>query len=111
MASMRRSLKLCWLGGFSVGGVLCLTWYLINSGTIAGIAPESLLVFQTVTFILWPPSIMLMALSGQHPMATLVIVSISLSVNGLFTWGLDTFLAKSSELHHPLTSVSRSPNE
>jgi hypothetical protein len=91
---MRRFLKLCWLGGFSTGGMLYLAWYLINSGSMGRIAPNSLLSFQTVTLILWPPSIMLMALSGNHPLTTLVVVSISLSVNGLIYMGVGYTLGK-----------------
>jgi hypothetical protein len=90
---MRRLLERFWLVGFAVGGLLCCFWYMHNNGKIP-LDPGALLFIQTVTFILWPPSIMLMALSGQHPMATLVIVSISLSVNGFIYMGAGYILGK-----------------
>src|ERR1700733_6217680 len=79
---MRRLLERFWLVGFAVGGLLYCFWYISNSGRIP-VDPGTLLFLQTVTFILWPSSIMLMGLSGRHPLTTLAIVSTSLSVNSL----------------------------
>lgn len=79
---MRRLLERFWLVGFAVGGLLYCFWYMNNSGKIL-LDPGALLFLQTATFILWPSSIMLMSLSGHHPLTTLAIVSISLSVNSL----------------------------
>jgi hypothetical protein len=79
---MRRLLERFWLVGFAVGGLLYCFWYISNSGKIP-LDPGTLLFLQTATFILWPSSIMLMGLTGQHPLTTLAIVSISLSINSL----------------------------
>jgi hypothetical protein len=61
-----------WLGGFAVGGGLYCFWYLHDNGTIP-LALNSLLFFDTLSWVLWPSSLMLMSLSGRHPWTTLVI--------------------------------------
>jgi len=83
---MKRSLK-SWLAGFAVGSVLSCFWYLHNSGQIP-LSPDLLLFLEDLTYLLWPSSLMLMSLSGQHPLSTLAITSISLSLNGLIYMGI-----------------------
>jgi len=90
---MNRFLKF-WLAGFVVGGLLYCFWYLHNSGKIPGLGPGPVLFFEDLTYLLWPSSIMLMSLSGQHPLSTLAIVSISLSVNGFIYMGVAYILGK-----------------
>src|SRR5258707_8079874 len=78
---MKRFLKL-WCAGVSVAALLCCFWFLHNSGKILA-SPDVLLSLEALTYVLWPSSLMLMSLSGQHPLQTLLIVGISLSVNGV----------------------------
>ncbi|MGA2743828.1 MAG: hypothetical protein ABSE44_03945 [Candidatus Sulfotelmatobacter sp.] len=90
---MKRSLKF-WLAGFAVGGVLYCFWHLHNSGKIPSLSTGPLLFFEDFTYVLWPSSIILMSLSGQHPLNTLAIVSITLSINGFIYMGVGYVLSK-----------------
>ena len=90
--TLKRSLKF-WLAGFAVGGALCCFWYLHNSGQIL-LSPDALLFLEPFTYVLWPSSLMLMSLSGQHPISTIVIESISLSINGFIYMGVGYILEK-----------------
>jgi hypothetical protein len=90
---MKRSLKF-WLAGFVVGGVLYCFWHLHNGGKIPGLSPGPLLFLEDFTCVLWPSSIILMSVSGQHPLNTLAIVSISLSMNGFIYLGVGYILGK-----------------
>lgn len=89
---MSRSLKF-WLTGFAVGGALWCLWYLHDSGKIP-LSPDALLFLEPFTYVLWPSSLMLMSLSGQNPISTLVIVSISLVINGFVYMGGGYILGK-----------------
>jgi hypothetical protein len=84
--TLKRFLKF-WLAGFAVGVALCCFWYLNNSGKIV-LSPDALLFIEPFTYILWLSSLMLMSLSGQHPISTIVIESISLSINGFIYMGV-----------------------
>jgi hypothetical protein len=90
--TLKRFLKF-WLAGFSVGGALCCFWYLHNSGKIV-LRTDSLLFLEPFTYVLWPSSLMLMSLSSQHPISTIGIESISLSINGFIYMGVGNILSE-----------------
>jgi hypothetical protein len=104
--TLNRFLKF-WLAGFAVGGALCCFWYLSNSGKIV-LSPDALLFLEPFTYVLWPSSLMLMSLSGQHPISTIVIESISLSINGFIYVGIGCILGKVFQTGHPLTREPKS---
>jgi hypothetical protein len=103
---MRRLFKF-WLAGF-VGGMLCCFWYLLNGGRIS-LELDSLIVLQNFTFVLWPSSLLLMSLSGQHPLNTLAITSISLFLNGFIYMGIGYFLGKVFRASAPSDDVRPGP--
>jgi hypothetical protein len=102
---MRRFLKL-WCTGACVAAILFGLWYLHNTGMVPGSSPNTLLSLGTLTYVLWPSSLMPMSLSGKHPLQTLLVVSLSLSVNGFIYAGVGYGLWKvlSSVLARSLTT-------
>jgi hypothetical protein len=91
---MRRTLLLSWMTGFIIGAVFYSFWHLHNSGGIGPSDLGSIMLLQGITLILWPTSLALVSVSGQHLGATVVIVLISLSLNGFIYMGCGYVLTK-----------------
>ena len=86
---MARALKLLWLVGFSVGGILCFFWHLNNSGKIGPFTLDTNIAFQKLTSLLWPSSLMLLGITHSHPWSTLLIIeTTSIVVNGFIYMGV-----------------------
>jgi hypothetical protein len=98
---MRHKLKLFWLFGFLVGTALYCFWHLHNRGELAFSDPDTLLVLQNFTLLLWPSSLMLMSVSGEHPLSTFIIVAISLCSNGFIYLGFGYLVSKLFVDHAP----------
>jgi hypothetical protein len=81
---MNRIMKISWATGFIVAGMLDLFWYLSNAGIVRQPDPESVRFLEKITLIVWPSSIMLMATEGATTVVSVIAVSISLILNGLF---------------------------
>lgn len=88
----KRCLKY-WLAGFTVGGLLCCVWHLLNSGQIS-LSPGSFLFLEDFTYLLWPSSLMLIPLSSRNPISIIVIESISLVTNGVIYLGVGYIFVK-----------------
>ena len=82
---MPHSLKLLWLVGFSVAGILCIFWHLNNSGTIGPFTLDANTAFQNLTILLWSSSLMLLGISHSH---LWIIETTSIVVNGLIYIGV-----------------------
>ncbi len=99
---MNRFLILFWSAGFSIGALFYCFWYLHNSGKIP-LDPGTLLFLNTATTILWPSSLMLMSLSGEHTLSTIAIVGFSLVANGFVYMGAGYVLGKVFRVGTPST--------
>ncbi len=84
---MNRTLKGFWIAGFFVGALFYLCWHLQNGGKLGYSDPDSLLVWQNITMLLWPSSLMLMALTRENSLLTWIVVPISLCLNGFIYMG------------------------
>ncbi len=81
---MNRIMKISCATGIIVAGMLDLVWFLNNTGRLGLPNPGSARLFEKITLILWPSSILLMATEGASTLVSVIIVSISLILNGLF---------------------------
>jgi len=91
---MRRILRLSWFIGFCVAGLLYCFWFLHNAGKIGSSSSDLLLLIQNVTLVFRPTSVILMSLSGEHPLTAVAIVSVSLFSNGFIYMGVAYVLRK-----------------
>jgi len=89
---MKRYLIL-WCSGAIISGALCVFWHLHNSGTVS-FDTSVLMILEPATYVLWPTSLMLMSLSGQHPSSTFAIEAISVVMNGFIYLGVGYILGK-----------------
>ena len=85
---MRRRLTLLCLTGFVIGSVLCCYWHLNNAGKVGPSGVDANLSLQNLTYVLWPSSLMLFSLTGEHLWSTIIIESISVIANGFIYMGV-----------------------
>ncbi|HZS27554.1 MAG TPA: hypothetical protein VFB76_10010, partial [Candidatus Angelobacter sp.] len=76
------------------GGAFCFYWHLNNAGKVGPMGLDANLILQNLTLVLWPSSLMLFSLTGQHLWSTIIIESISVITNGFIYMGVGSVFIK-----------------
>jgi hypothetical protein len=91
---VRRISRISWITGFIVAVGLSLIWQLINTGTLGHPRPASLYLLQTITLVLWPPSILLLGTDGAGALFTWIVAALACLCNGFLYLGIGYGLAR-----------------
>src|SRR5258707_3073231 len=85
---MKRPLRLFWLIVFVVGGALWFYWGKHNAGKVGPSGLDANIALQNLSLVLWPSSLMLLPLTGQHLWTTIIVESMSVIANGFIYMGV-----------------------